>query len=161
MFIENFANSSAVLSPATAKATPDPIQWTQLMLEAFSKLKCSLCKNVVLCVPCPSDIFVLCTDASARGVGGVLCVQRKEKELPVAFYSRQLRGPECRYSAIELEALAVVVTVGHFAHYLWGRRFKILTDHHALEPLMTSRVLNRRLQIWALQLQDFNFQIEY
>ena len=26
MFIENFANSSAVLSPATAKATPDPIQ---------------------------------------------------------------------------------------------------------------------------------------
>ena len=49
------------------------------MLEAFSKLKCSLCKNVVLCVPCPSDIFVLCTDASARGVGGVLCVQRNEK----------------------------------------------------------------------------------
>ena len=26
---------------------------------------------------------------------------------------------------------------------------------------MTSRVLNRRLQNWALQLQDFNFQIEY
>ena len=81
------------------------------MLEAFSKLKCGLCKNVVLCVPCSSDIFVLCTDASARGVGGVLCVQRKKKELPVAFYSRQLRGPECQYSATELEALAVVMTV--------------------------------------------------
>ena len=104
---------------------------------------------------------MLCTDASARGVGGVLCVQRKEKELPVAFYSPQLRGPECRYSASELEALAVVMTVRHFAHYLWGRRFKILTDHRALESLMTSRVLNRRLQNWALQLQDFNFQIEY
>ena len=75
MFIENFANSSAVLSPATAKAALDPIQWTQPMFEAFSKLKCSLCKNVVLCVPCPSDIIVLCTDYSARGVGGVLCVQ--------------------------------------------------------------------------------------
>ena len=66
-----------------------------------------------------------------------------------------------RYLAAELEALAVVMTVGHFAHYLWGRHFKILTDHHALESLITSRVLNRRLQNWALQLQDFNFQIEY
>ena len=75
------------------------------MLEAFSKLKCSLCKNVVLCIPCPSDIFELCTDASTREVGSVLCVQRKEKELPVAFYSRQLRDPECRYSSTELEAL--------------------------------------------------------
>ena len=76
----------------------------------------------------------------------------------VAFYSQQLRGPQCRYSATELEALAVVMTVRHFAQYLWGRRFKILRDHCALESLMTSRVLNRRLQNWALQLQDFNFR---
>ena len=53
------------------------------MLEVFSKLKCSLRKNVVLCFPCPSDIIVLCTGVSAGGVGGVLCVRRREKKLLV------------------------------------------------------------------------------
>ena len=38
----------------------------------------------------------------------------------MVFYSRQLRGPEKRYSATEMEALAVVRAVDHFAHSIWG-----------------------------------------
>ena len=38
------------------------------------------------------------------------------------FYSRQLRGPEKRYSATEMEALAVVRAVDHFCQLsIWGK----------------------------------------
>ena len=74
---------------------------------------------------------------------------------PVAFYSRQLWGPEQCYTATELEALAVVSMIKHFAHYLWGKQFTVLTS------LMSSRAVNRRLQNWALQLQDYQFEVKY
>jgi len=39
-------------------------------------------------------MYVLYTDASAKGVGGVLSVFREGTNFPVGFYSRQLRGAE-------------------------------------------------------------------
>ena len=44
---------------------------------------------------------------------------REEKECPVAFFARQLRGAEKNYSATELEALAAGSAVTHFASYLY------------------------------------------
>ena len=38
----------------------------------------------------------------------------------MGYHARQLRGAELNYSATELEALAVISTVEHFAHYLFG-----------------------------------------
>ena len=75
--------------PATAKFVPDYVQWTEPMQQAFVSLKNSLCDHVILCVPCQSDSFVLCTDASGKGVGEILYVHRKDELLPTAFYSRQ------------------------------------------------------------------------
>ena len=37
----------------------------------------------------------------------------------------------------------------------------MVTDHQALVSLLKSRVLNRRLQGWMLQLLDFDFYIVY
>ncbi len=84
------------------------------MDEAFSYLTVSLCNKFILHVPSHNDEYIVHTDASGKGIGGVLNVKRGEDVLPVSFYSRQLRGAELRYSATELEALAVVRTVQHF-----------------------------------------------
>jgi len=75
----------------------------------------------------------------------------------VAFYSRQLRGAERRYSATEMEALAVVASVNHFLPYL----ATVVTDHKAMESMMSSKTLNRQVQGWALKLQTFDFVIQY
>ena len=106
-------------------------------------------------------MFYLRTDASACGVGTVLNVERDGVVLPVAFFSRQLRGPETRYSAMELEGLAVYCAVMYFAHFLYGRTFKVFTDHKALVAFCSSKVLNRRLQGWTLRMQDFDFSVVY
>ncbi len=68
-------------------------------------VKCSMCE----------DCFVLYTDASGGRVGACLHVRKEEQELPVAFFSRQLRGAEKSYSVTELEGVAVVVYTDHHA----------------------------------------------
>ena len=51
-FVQGFANSSALLTPATAKTAPGRVVWTQEMLDAFHTLRESLCSQCVLTVPC-------------------------------------------------------------------------------------------------------------
>ena len=52
-------------------------------------------------------------------------------------------------------------SVRHFEVYLHGRTFKVETEHKALEELLSSRVLNRKLMRWALYLQEFSVSITY
>jgi len=87
------------------------------MKDAFHLLKVSLCNYVCLVTSTVEDTLCVETDASARGVGGVLNVIHNDIVLSAGFYSRQLHGAEKRYSATELEALAVLATVKHFAHH--------------------------------------------
>ena len=93
--------------------------------------------------------------------GGVLQVKREDHWQPAAYFSRQLRGAEHRYSATELEALALGETVAHFGHYLYGRPFTAYTDHRPLEQLLTSTRLNPRLARLAFKLQHWLLDIEY
>ena len=47
----------------------------------------------------------------------------------MAFYSRQLKPAETRYTVSEIEYLAAVEAIRHFLIYLDGRRFTLETDH--------------------------------
>ena len=104
----------------------------------------------VLTIPLCTDHFVLQTDASGKGLSGVLSVFRDGVELPVAFYSWQLRGAETRYSASELKCLAVVDSVRHFQVYLHGRSFLVQDDHKALQSLLSSTKMNGKLTIGTI-----------
>ena len=56
------------------------------------------------------------------------------------LFSKQLVGAETRYSATETEvALAIVCSVRHFAHWLLGKKFKVVTVHSPLKALLLSR----------------------
>ena len=139
-FIDGYSRLSSMLSPATSSRVPGKVTWTPEMLAVFRKLKCSLCYCVMLHVPVISDVFVVHTDAS--GLRRSPTVIRNGNTLPFSFFSRQLRDAECRYSATELEAQAVLAPVSHFYHYLYGTRFTVVTDHRPLTSLFTSKTLN-------------------
>ncbi len=79
----------------------------------------------------------------------------------MAFFSHQLKGAQQCYSAQELECLAVVEAVNHFAYFLYGKHFEIVTDHRGLESLVAGKQCNRRVQGWALKLSEFSFSITY
>ena len=160
-FVQGYARLSSVLSPMTSKSAPSVVCWTAEGLEAFSRLKVSLVDVCSLTVPIQQDKFVLHCDASGSGIGATLNVVRDGKKMPVAFYSKQLQGAQHHYSATELEGLAMFRSINFFAHYLYGNRFEVVTDHKALVSFLHSRVLNRRLHGWVLQLLEFDFTVQY
>ena len=101
------------------------------------------------------------TDASGSGIGGVLQVKRETGWEAAAFYSRQTRGPENRYSVMELEALALVKAVQHFGYYLYGKQFVAFTDHKPLCALVVSDRLNGKLRRMGMKLQHRLIDIQY
>jgi len=48
------------------------------------------------------------------------------------YFSQKVLARETRYTVTEKECLAVVEAVRHFAVYLLGADFTIVTDHEAL-----------------------------
>ncbi len=160
-FIRGYHRWSSVLTPHTSTAMSRVVSWTDPMLDAFRGLCDQLCVSVCLYVPCVSDVFVLESDASSTGVGAVLSVTRENGNVPVAFFSRQLRGAQSRYSAQELEGLGVYEAIRHFAYFLYGKKFTVVTDHKGLVNMMTGRQFNRRIHNWCLKLTEFDFVIQY
>lgn len=65
---------------------------------------------------------------------------------------------------MEKEALGCVWTVEKWRTYLWGRKFKLKTDHQALPTLLTTKGSDRagmRIARWSARLLCFNYEITY
>ena len=144
-FVKDFCKVAHPLTQMLKISDPEQVQWTLEGEQAFVALRESLCNTCMLTIPAVSDFFRLHTDPSGAGLGAVLSVLREEKDLPVAYYSQQLQGAQRRYSATELECLAVVVAIRHFEVYLAGQTFQLVTDHQAIQGLRSSTNHNRRL----------------
>ena len=112
-------------------------------------------KEPILHCPDYSKQFWLQTDASERGVGAVLSQMGDDGfDHPIAFFSRKLLPREIRYSTTEKECLAIVNAMKHFEFYLLGCRFKVQTDHGALQYLQKMKNSNGRLTRWALHCKN-------
>ena len=140
-FVKGYASMPSILSPATSKPALSVVGWTEERLEAFNSIKVCLVNICVLTIPSQEDVFVLHTDASGAGIGATLNVIRDGEERPAPYFSRQLQGAQRRYSATELEGLAIFKSVHFFSHFLYGRRFTIVTDHKALVSFSIPRCL--------------------
>jgi len=138
------------------------VNWTPASDIAFRKLKEALCSEPVLKIPDFEKHFTLQTDASDRGVGGVLSQHGEDgAEHPVAYFSRKLLPREEKYSTVEKECLAIKLSVQTFRIYLLGRPFTIETDHRFLEWLDRMKENNLRLSRWSLSLQPYQYNVVY
>jgi hypothetical protein len=117
----------------------------------------------VLALPNWDLPFILTTDWSQVAIGAVLSQVQPAagEEHPIAFASRALTSAERNYAATEGECLAVKWAVDKFHYYLHGRHWLLRTDHKALEWLNTARFTNSKLERWAMQLQEYDFDVEY
>lgn len=161
-FVVNYATLAAPLTELTKNNAPNRVSWTSQCDQAFKALKRLLCSSPVLRCPDFSLPFILQTDASDWGVGGVLSQLDSEgHDHPVAYYSRKLLPRERRYSTVEKECLAIKLAIQAFRVYLLGKPFTIVTDHHALEWLDWLKTDNARLTRWSLSLQPYQFIVTY
>ena len=80
----------------------------------------------------------MAADASPDGLGAVIShVLPDGVERPIALASISLSKSERNYSQIDKEALALVYGVKKFHNYLYGRTFKMVTDHKPLTSIFS------------------------
>ena len=161
-FIFNFSSRAAVLTDLTRGKSPTKIKWRDAHEFAFQDLKHAMQNPPLLSPPHWEKEFILQVDASNRGLGAILSQQDKEGlEHPIAYASRKLQPREEKLSTTEKEYLGIVWAVELFRYYLFGRKFRLQTDHNPLVWLNLVRDQNRKLLRWSVTLQEYDMDVEH
>ena len=158
-FIKQFTDIARPLHKLTEKT--EKFSWTPQCDEAFKNLKIALTSAPILRYPNLNLPFVLDTDASAFAMGGVLSQIEDGIERPIAYFSKSFNKPERNYCVTRRELLAVVSSIKHFHHYLYGKDFLVRTDHGALTWLLSFKNPEGQVARWLEVLQTYNFKIEH
>ncbi|KAJ8358385.1 hypothetical protein AAFF_G00010440 [Aldrovandia affinis] len=108
------------------------VDWGEEMTAAFDSAKQVLAEATMLSHPVPDAPIALTTDASDYAVGAVLEQLVKGTWRPLAFFSKQLRPNEKKYSAFDRELLGLYLAIRHFRFSLEGRDFPAYVDHKPL-----------------------------
>ena len=156
-FIPQFSKLAAPLHKLLKKDVK--YIWEEAQEIAFNTLKYKLMSEPVLQYPDFSREFILTTDASNEGAGAILSQGEIGADLPVAYASRSFTKAEKNYSTVEKELAAIVWGVKHFRPYLYGRKFKIVSDHKPLKWIVSVKDPGSRLMRWRIQLAEFDYEI--
>ena len=156
-FIPRFADVATPLVYLTGKDVP--FVWDSSCSTAFRELRAALMDAPILAFPTETGLYVLDTDASNFGLGGVLSQIQNDQERVVAYCSRALRPSQRRYCTTKREMLAAVAMCIQFRSYLRGARFTLRTDHKSLVWLHRFKDTEGMMSRWLHSLQQFQFSI--
>jgi len=160
-FIRNFGPRVAPLHDLTKKGIN--FAWTSEHQRIFEEIQRDFNADVVLKLPDYSKRFLIDTDASDLGIGGVLSqLDEQGRERPVLFASRKLSPAELKWPIRDKEALAIIYALDCFRPYIWGSGipFLVRTDHHSLEWMKDAKT--GRIARWSTMLAEFEpFVIKY
>lgn len=156
-FVEGFAEIAKPLTKQLRKGMR--FGWNSESQVAFELFKQILINPPILQYPDFTKEFVLTTDASTFALGAVLSQGPIGSDLPIAYASRTMIGAETRYATTDQEMLGIIWGVKHFRPYLWGRKFKIVTDHQPLTWIFNVKDPSSRLIRWRIQLAEYDYEI--
>ena len=158
-FIRMFSDTVAPLNDLLKKESI--FNWTQNHQIAFDTLKQQIAKQPTLILPRDNLEFIVQTDSSGFAVGATLMQDVGRGLQPVAFLSKKMLPAETRYPVHEQELLSIVIALKEWRHLLYGKTFKVQTDHHSLIHFQKQQNLSNRQIRWSEFLQQFDFTIEY
>jgi predicted aspartyl protease len=156
--IENFSKLAAPLFPYTTKNAVWT-GWTDAMDKAFLELRRRLTTApVFLNFPEDDGQFILSTDASGEGMGGVLRQSTSNGLKVIKYISKRFNSAQKRYSTTERECLAMVWCIQKVKEYIWGRPIEIETDHCPLCSFNKKRFNNSRIDRWQVELSEYDIR---
>ena len=83
--------------------------------------------------PDVKEPFILYTDPSLTATGAVLAQVQDGKKRAICYASEAFSKSQTNYFATKREIVAIVTFTRHIKQYFLGRKFKIVTDHRALQ----------------------------
>ncbi|CAM4613651.1 unnamed protein product [Lepidochelys olivacea] len=141
-FIPNYASVIEPLQELLWRSST--LVWTKDAQASFKTVKDLIVHSSLPALFSPALPTIVTTVASDYGLGAVLTQLHEDNtERTVAFASRTLSNAERKYSTVKKEALVCVWATEKWITYLWGRTFKLRTDHSPLMTLLTTKGLGR------------------
>ena len=153
-FIHNFSQLSAPLTNLLHKGVK--FYWSDECQKAFELIKYRLTTAPILAFPSSEGEFILDTDACDHGLAAVLSQILNGEERVIAYASRTLNAAQKAYCVTYKELLAVRLFVEHFKVYLYGRRFKVRTDHSSLRWLKNFKKADGMVMRWITYLDTYD-----
>ena len=92
-------------------------RWTDREQLAFDTIKQRLADATALRIPDHRKPYVVATDASIYGLGGVLMQRGATGLYPIAFYSKQTSREQKKWSQYKLELKAIQICYKKWRHY--------------------------------------------
>ncbi|XP_055921606.1 uncharacterized protein K02A2.6-like [Eupeodes corollae] len=141
--------------------------WTKEHHNSFLNLKKILSSDLVLAHYDPKQNIIVAADASNYGLGACIMHEYQDGTIKaICHASRSLTPTEKAYSQIEKEGLALVFAVTKFHKMVFGRKFKLHTDHKPLLAIFGKKTgiavhQANRLQRWAVKLLAYDFDISF
>jgi len=164
--VHMYADLAAPLYEMTKKDTVfNDYTWLEpTRAEALRAYKQALCAAQALFYPDYSLTWVLRTDASKKGMGGVLFQVKvypdgRQEWQVIMFVSQKFSAQAANWPVIEQEMGAIVFVVTKLEFYLRGKRFILETDHANLQWLENSTV--PKIIRWRSKLQSFDFELRH
>ena len=97
--------------------------------------------------------FVVFTDSSKEGLGGVLL----QNDYTICYESQKLKEHEKNYPTHDIELDAIINALRMWRHYLMGRNFVLKTDNMSQKYLFDQLDLNARKSRWLDFLSEYHF----
>ncbi|XP_061506862.1 uncharacterized protein K02A2.6-like [Anopheles gambiae] len=141
--------------------------WTKQCQDAFDQFKAILSSDLLLTHYDPRQEIIVAADASSFALGATISHRFKDGSIKVVQHaSRTLTKTEQKYSQPDREGLAIIFAVTKFHRLVYGRHFRLQTDHKPLLRIFGSKTgipvyTANRLQRYALTLLLYDFQLEY
>ena len=149
---------SSKIKPLVESNKTNSFPLTSEAVETFKALKSELLKASLTCVDDGLPFTVEC-DASNHTLAATL----NQGGRPVAFHSRTFTPCERRYSTVEKEAVAIIDAIRKWSHYLYPKRFRLVTDQRAVSflfnPQRLGKIKNTKIQLWRTELGNFDYDI--
>ena len=172
IFFQKFVPDYATIAAPLTESTKNEFDWNdpgkvESLRPAHEALKVACANSVLLFDPDPTLPWILRTDASILGAGGLLLQQMADDHpkyagllVPLFCWSQKFSAAARRWSTYEQELFAIFWCITKvMRHLLYGKYFICETDHRNLQWMQNSEI--PKVVRWRLALQQFDFSIRH
>lgn len=143
-----------------AQARYREFQGSEESQHAWDVVKAALTFEPLLAHPGHSCDFPLDCGKPREGLGAVLLQQHEDEKRVVAYAAPSLLDYEKRWSATGIEAAALIWALETFGLYIEGVKVTIRANRARLEYIKFKTNKCKRLERWALRMQEFHLTIQ-
>ena len=88
----------------------------------------------------------------------IVQIDEHDQEHVIYYASKSLLDSESRYSHVEKLALATVIVVQEFCHYILLHTITVYVDSNPMYYILTRQVLGGKYSCWIVILQEFELE---